>query len=385
MTAAVGIKRSSGVVGLLTAMILAVACSDRGGPQIRIFDGDNPPPSSSRSGQPVVAQVQSGGTHIVRRGETLYAVARAYGVPIRALISLNSLSAPFRLVMGQRLRIPDSRTHTVRSGETVYGISRQYGVDMSQLVQRNNIAAPFTIRVGQQLAIPGRIVETASVAARPVSAPVESGPVARPAPDGLADEPLDAPLGGSSTGSAPSTPSDTTAVPSGPRAPRQAGRPFEVTDAGYPRVPRKPAEPVKLARTNTPIPQPVARASERFLWPVQGRVISKYGPAGAGLHNDGINIAAPRGTAVKAAENGVVVYSGSDLKGFGNMILVKHADGYLTAYAHISESLVARGASVRRGQAIARVGSTGNVDKPQLHFEIRKGRQAINPINRLAT
>ena len=113
-------------------------------------------------------------------------------------------------------------------------------------------------------------------------------------------------------------------------------------------------------------------------------MISRFGPKAGGLHNDGLNIAAPRGTPIRAAENGVVVYAGSELEGFGNMVLLKHADGYVTAYAHAADVLVDRGDTVRRGQAIARIGSTGNVDRPQLHFEIRKGRRAIDPKTRLA-
>ena len=107
--------------------------------------------------------------------------------------------------------------------------------------------------------------------------------------------------------------------------------------------------------------------------------MTSFGPGKGGLHNDGINIAAPRGTPVRAAENGVVAYVGNELRGFGNLILVKHAGGWVTAYAHNEKLLVRRGDKVARGQAIAQVGSTGNVARPQLHFEIRKGARAVNP------
>jgi murein DD-endopeptidase MepM/ murein hydrolase activator NlpD len=109
-------------------------------------------------------------------------------------------------------------------------------------------------------------------------------------------------------------------------------------------------------------------------------VVQDFGPQGSGRHNDGINILAPRGVAVHAAENGVVVYAGSQLQGFGNLLLVKHSDGWLTAYAHTQSILVAKGDTVERGQPIARVGSSGNVASPQLHFEVRKGKRAIDPI-----
>lgn len=114
--------------------------------------------------------------------------------------------------------------------------------------------------------------------------------------------------------------------------------------------------------------------------PVRGRVISGYGPKPGGLHNDGINIAAARGSAVRAAENGVVVYAGNELRGYGNLLLVRHADGWMTAYAHNDTLRVGRGDKVAKGQVIATVGSSGNVAEPQLHFEIRRGSQAVDPM-----
>ena len=114
-------------------------------------------------------------------------------------------------------------------------------------------------------------------------------------------------------------------------------------------------------------------------------MLSSFGPKPGGLHNDGINIAAPKGTPVRAAENGVVVYAGDDLPGFGNLILVKHGDGWVSAYGHNEAVLVKRGHKVTRGQVIARVGSSGNVDRPQLHFELRRGARAVDPAPHLST
>jgi murein DD-endopeptidase MepM/ murein hydrolase activator NlpD len=118
---------------------------------------------------------------------------------------------------------------------------------------------------------------------------------------------------------------------------------------------------------------------------VRGRVVSDFGPKEGGLHNDGLNLAAPRGSFVRAAENGVVAYAGNELAGFGNLLLVKHADGWTTAYAHNEALLVRRGELVKRGQPIARIGSTGNVAEPQLHFEIRRGKTPVNPRDHLET
>jgi murein DD-endopeptidase MepM/ murein hydrolase activator NlpD len=116
-----------------------------------------------------------------------------------------------------------------------------------------------------------------------------------------------------------------------------------------------------------------------FRWPVQGRVITGFGPKPNGQQNDGINLAVPEGTPVKAAEDGVVAYAGNELKGYGNLVLVRHPNGYVTAYAHASELLVKRNDQVKRGQVIARAGQTGNVSSPQLHFEIRKGAAPVDP------
>lgn len=124
---------------------------------------------------------------------------------------------------------------------------------------------------------------------------------------------------------------------------------------------------------------PPPRAGKTFQWPVRGRVIATFGPQARGIHNDGMNIAAPRGTPIRAAENGEVAYDGDGIKALGNLLLIRHADGFVTAYAHAENLLVKKGDIVRRGQVIARVGDSGGVSEPQLHFEIRQGAQAIDP------
>jgi murein DD-endopeptidase MepM/ murein hydrolase activator NlpD len=113
--------------------------------------------------------------------------------------------------------------------------------------------------------------------------------------------------------------------------------------------------------------------------PVKGRVISNFGPKEGGLHNDGINISAPIGTPIKASENGVVVYTGNQLRGYGNLILVRHSGGWVSAYAHTSKFLVQAGDKVKQGEVIAQVGQSGSVSRPQLHFELRKGTRAVDP------
>jgi murein DD-endopeptidase MepM/ murein hydrolase activator NlpD len=131
-------------------------------------------------------------------------------------------------------------------------------------------------------------------------------------------------------------------------------------------------EPEKLKRDATGAPN--------FRWPVRGRVITAFGPRPSGQQNDGINVAVPEGTPVKASEDGVVAYAGNELKTYGNLVLVRHSNGYVTAYAHASEILVKRDDPVKRGQVIAKSGQTGSVSTPQLHFEIRKGSTPVDPV-----
>ncbi|MEM6903289.1 MAG: M23 family metallopeptidase, partial [Pseudomonadota bacterium] len=118
----------------------------------------------------------------------------------------------------------------------------------------------------------------------------------------------------------------------------------------------------------------------QFTWPLAGRIVSGFGPKGGGRHNDGINIAAPTGTAIRASERGVVAYAGNELRGFGNLLLIRHADGWMTAYAHLERLLIGQGERVEQGATIGTVGSTGSVDQPQLHFEIRRGSKALDPM-----
>jgi murein DD-endopeptidase MepM/ murein hydrolase activator NlpD len=153
-----------------------------------------------------------------------------------------------------------------------------------------------------------------------------------------------------------------------------------------------PQQSVRLAQATTNVEEkpvaeaPVVKPSEAtgalptFRWPVRGKVITSYGAKTNGKSNDGINLAVPEGTPVKAAEDGVVAYSGNELKGYGNLVLVRHSNGYVTAYAHASELMVKRGDTIKRGQIIAKSGQSGEVGSPQLHFEIRKGSSPVDPL-----
>lgn len=382
-----------GVALMLSAVLLAGCTGGASGPQVRIFDGSSIPSGgtgqASTSGSSArIAAAQGGGIHTVRRGETLYAISRAYGVPLRTLIVENGLQPPYELLVDQRLRIPAAQAHTVRRGETVYGISRQYGVAMNELVRVNSIQPPYTIQVGQRLSIPASTRSRSTVITRGDAAPPSTVQqqdrdrvAALPPPSGAEPpRPEPAPQPPRTGEAAPAQP-----PPSPPPSP-PAPTPTPVEpDYGPDGVVYPVAKPPAPPRLVGPIPQPPALEGGGFLWPVRGRIVSNYGPKGRGLHNDGINVAAPRGTAVRASQAGVVAYAGEGLQGFGRIVLIKHRDGYVTAYAHADELLVSRGQIIQRGQAIARVGSTGDVDTPQLHFQIRQGREAIDPRRLLLT
>ncbi|RJF87293.1 LysM peptidoglycan-binding domain-containing protein [Oleomonas cavernae] len=302
---------------------------------------------------------------MVAPGETLSAVSRRTGVPLRDLIQLNGLTAPFTLQPGQKLRLPQAQFHTVAPGDTVYNISKRYGVDQASLMTENGIAPPYTIKLGQTLRIPGRVEPVPAAAPAvaevpPAAEPVTATPVADVAPPIEIIEP------------------DPDSLPP-PRT--MAAAPIPVPQPG--RKPSAPAggivTPGATTAAVTPPPAPAPASTARFAWPVVGDVISGFGPKAGGQHNDGINIQVAAGTTVRAADAGTVAYAGNEIRGYGNLVLIRHANGWMTAYAHNEQMLVKQGDKVARGQAIARVGHTGNVTVPQLHFEIRRNGTPIDP------
>ncbi|MDE2167133.1 MAG: peptidoglycan DD-metalloendopeptidase family protein [Alphaproteobacteria bacterium] len=290
-----------------------------------------------------------GGQVTIRRGETIYDVSQRTGAPVRDLIDANHLRPPYRLAAGRTLIVPRTPTYVVRHGDTLYSIAEGQGVELYSLARMNELTPPFAVTPGQVLKLPPTV-------ARPLApeAPPPSPPSAKPAA--------------------------VTATQLGP-----AGS----TGSALPPPRRKPEEASLTPPAQTPaageasLPEPPPRGG-RFIWPVQGRIIGRYGTTAAGTHNDGINIAAPKGAPVRAADAGVVAYAGNELRGYGNLVLIKHAGGWMTAYAHNGTVLVHRGEVVKRGQEIATVGATGIVSEPQLHFEIRKGIRAFDPTQYLS-
>lgn len=242
------------------------------------------------------------------------------------------------------------REITVVAGDTLYSLSRKYSVPVNDLAVMNNISAPFALSVGQKLKVPD--LASAPVRAAASAPAVKSAPVVTHAQ--------------SKYGTPPAT----------PKVAKKTNVPKGIA---------KGAQPVKHTQQkissdpNKKLPSIAARSSSKFSWPVRGKILSHYGAKSGGLFNDGINIGASRGTAVKAAENGVVAYAGNEVKGMGNLVIIQHSGGWMTVYAHMDSMSVRRGARVSVGQKIGTVGATGKVDQSQLHFEIRKGTKAYNP------
>ncbi len=310
---------------------------------------------------------------IVRPGDTVYSLARQYGVTTTALMRANGLSEP-NIKSGQRLRIPPSdmgyeragRSSTasrlsttsvpsqyrVKAGDTLYSLSRRFGVTQEALVAANGLQGANDLKAGQLLTIP-------------------TGGQARKRPERYA--------------LAPSRPATRTVAgrvrPTRVSLPATQARSNSRPAAAAKKLVRRKATPPKrTARAVAPAPRPLAGGRGKFRWPVRGRILSQFGPRKDGTHNDGINLAVPQGTSVKAAEDGIVAYAGNELKGYGNLILIRHANQWVSAYAHNAEILVKRGDRVKRGQIIAKAGKTGQVSIPQLHFELRKGSKPVNPL-----
>jgi murein DD-endopeptidase MepM/ murein hydrolase activator NlpD len=361
------------------ALLLLAGCNQSGRP------GSEAPDYSSRSASVQAATVApdqaldgSSTLYAVIPGDTVYGVAERFGVPTRTLIDTNGLKPPFKLTTGQALRVPARQEHVVQPGESLFGIARIHSVDQSSLARLNRLSPPYRLEAGQRLALPGKVEghdlppdDDIVVPGTTTMAATSSG-------------------SGSTAGAmtVEELPAPTSAAPEA--APTAASP--EPPDAEFMDLPLPPEEAaVEPAAEPLPeeqiaaIPSPPPLDEGEFMWPLNGKIVSRFGPKNDGLHNDGINIAAPRGTRVVAAENGVVAYAGNELRGFGNLLLIRHADGWVTAYAHNEKLLVNQGDKVTRGQAIARVGSSGNVSSPQLHFEIRRGAEPVDPLKHLAS
>jgi murein DD-endopeptidase MepM/ murein hydrolase activator NlpD len=331
-----------------------------------------PPPR-----QPAASASWDGGASVtVAQGETIEMISRRHRVPVDAILQANNMGYGAQPQPGQRLIIPRQaaapsaappqtrvagpsyspaagNAHVVAPGETIYSLARHYRTTPMAIAKANNASLSRQLRVGERVVIPGNGPRVAQQA-QPAQPKVQQQVQAQPAPQKVA-----------------------------------AVRP-EPTPAVKQQAKAQQAEPPASARVITPAADPVpetptgatgtqSAAAPSFRWPVRGKVITGFGPKASGGQNDGINVSVPEGTPIKAAEDGVVAYAGNELKGYGNLVLVRHLNGFVTAYAHASELSVKKGETIKRGQVIGKAGATGNVTSPQLHFEVRKGATPVDP------
>jgi len=364
----------------------------------------------------------AGSEYVVAPGDTLAVVAARTNTPIRSLIDMNGLQPPYGLAPGMRLALKQRSQYVVQQEDTLPDLAARYGVSQSDLVSINNLTPPYVLKPGQRLNIPSQTESSnlPSLTASAVPPPTPAGSVSSaPLPAPAAPAPTAAPKA-----SAPVTTTSTSGGVSGSSLPPPTATPPKpATPAAVPTttkatpLPPTPTAPVTSAE-ETPAPAKTQTATTApaksktpeqveaeteaavdaaeaaksagpaagtgkgpFVWPVQGKVIGAFGSSKDGMKNDGVNIAAPNGAPVVASADGTVAYAGNELRGFGNMILIRHDGGYVTAYAHNASLLVKKGDKVKRGQTIARVGQTGAVFGPQLHFEIRKGTQPVDPMS----
>jgi murein DD-endopeptidase MepM/ murein hydrolase activator NlpD len=331
------------------------------------------------------------GLHIkVFKGDTLASLSRRYGVPVETIMGANDLSDG-RLHIGQELVIPGAKAqqqtaeaapptpsgeiYKVEKGDTPHSIAEKLGVSEKALIARNKLRANG-LQIGQVLAVPPKAQDVAA------NEPKPNGPT-EPQVHVVKTTTITAPgasasgQGSPGQGTSLAEEEDNQAHPAKAKGkPDQKAKPASGEAAASPEV---TGEESGRVATNEQLPTPDPMSGNSFRWPVKGRVISEFGAKPDGGHNDGIDLAVPQGTSVMAAENGVVAYAGNELKGYGNLVLIRHANNWVSAYAHNEEILVKRGDKVRRGQIIAKAGATGTVSQPEVHFELRKGSRPVDP------
>lgn len=298
-----------------------------------------PPPAWTRTVTPDAVTIVSS-RYVVKPGDTLNRIANTTGASAEAIAFENKLEKPFVVKLGQRLKIPGGRYHLVKRGESGIAIARAYSVDWSEVVTMNHLQEPYILREGQRLLLPSA-QEAANMTLEQRA------------------EAFQLDIDDIVTGGEPALAKN--AAPAPPRP--------------------TPAQPVP---STVAVATPAAEFDGRFVWPLEGKIVRTFGDLGNGRRNDGINIAATQGTPIMAAADGVVAYIGTDVAIYGGLVLIRHGNGWLTAYGHCERIAVTRGQSVRKGQTIAFVAEAGLASEDQLHFEIRKGRVPVDPRVHLA-
>jgi len=298
-----------------------------------------PAPRPAWEARPVEADARDvfASSYLVGPGDTLRRVSEKTGAGSEAIARANALEPPFTIQVGQRLAIPPGRFHLVRPGQTGIAIARAYGVEWSRIVTANQLVDPYVLRVGQRVEIPATPRGGPSLAERAAAFTLD------------VDDIL--------TGGEPALASN-----------------------------QAPAVPVATPRRVLPATAAVlapARLRSGFTWPVDGRVVKRFGRGQSGERNDGIKIAVPTDTPIKAAADGVVAYVGDGVASLGGLVIVKHGEGWTSVYGHASKLLVQRGQAVKRGATLALSGDSGLADRPEVHFELRRGRTPVDPLGQL--
>jgi murein DD-endopeptidase MepM/ murein hydrolase activator NlpD len=366
---------------------------------------------------------------LVMRGETLFNIAERTRAPIEGLIRVNALVPPFAIQPGQVLRLPPLKVHVVQSGETFAAIAARYNVDARSLAVFNRLTRPVIVKKDQRIVLPPMVVDrltglepqdlvdllaneinagrtvTGSIPGQIVTNTEAVSPQLSPPPPAMPPQLAprqQAVLGPSSDGSG-----ETGVRPAPARSTSTIG-PFEDGDgvAVQPRGPTRPpaALPSATQLASLPPPPPVPPRPPQpspslplpnvtdlqvpsltgiFAWPVIGAIIETFGTKRDLRVLDGIEIEAPAGTPFKSAAAGTVVYVGNQLPGYGWLVLIRHADGLMSAYAYAQSVSVRENQSVTKGQVIGLVGVTGRATTPRLHFQIRYNTRPIDPLPRL--
>ena len=297
--------------------------------------------------------------------ETLYLLAKKYQISTREIIDNNQLKAPYKLHKGDHIFIPQPQFHIVKKGETLFSISRLYNMKIDELILANKLIKPYGIRVGNKLQIANleknlseKTTKNNEIANKNIN--LKSPQISNiKSVNNLGKNENDQQFNITNEKNI-NTQNIATST--------------NTTESSL------QSESLQQSKSeNMAISEKIDDKKNIFSWPVRGSVVSKFGPKKGGLYNDGINIKAKEGASVGCAEDGIVAYAGNELKGYGNLIIVKHAGGWITAYAHLKDFNVSRGQKILKAQKIGSVGNTGNVSFPQLYFGLRKGREALNP------
>ncbi|MDG2532522.1 M23 family metallopeptidase [Sphingomonas sp. HITSZ_GF] len=301
-----------------------------------------PPPAWQSRKVSADARSIAGRTYVVQPGDSLRSISAKTGAGSEAIARANDIPPPFVIRVGQKLTIPGGRYHLVRDGETGIAIAVAYGVTWSRIIAVNELEEPYILRTGQRLLIP----DDAAPSGRPET--IEQRAARFHLDLGVDD-----------------------IVTGGQPAIAEKAKPAQPT-----------ASSARVLSPTTPVAAP-ARLAGGFQWPLKGNVVKRFGPGASGERNDGIKIAAPLDTPVLASADGVVAYVGSDIPALGGLVILRHGDGWTTVYGHAGQLLVQRGQAVKKGQMIALSGNSGFADRPELHFEIRQGRNPVDPLPRL--